>query len=94
MVTGLYNVKEKRWIMLEDDQCLWCEVTQTATAFENKMKCEGLKPLHKYRFRVKAVNKYEISDPGEMTGDDILMKDPWGKLIKFNYSNIYCNRAF
>merc|ERR1711981_1467125 len=55
----------------------WSEVTQTATGTENKIKCEGLKPLHKYRFRVKAVNKVGQSDPGEMTGDDILMRDPW-----------------
>ena len=60
----------------------WSEVTQTATGTEGKIKCEGLKPLHKYRFRVKAVNKVGQSDPGEMTGDDILMRDPWGE---FNY---------
>ena len=35
--------------------------------------------MHKYRFRVVAVNKIGPSDPGEMKGDDILMKDPWGK---------------
>ena len=57
----------------------WSEVTQTATGNENKIRCDGLKPLHKYRFRVKAVNKIGISDPGEMKGPDILMKDPWGK---------------
>lgn len=57
----------------------WTEVTQTASGTENKIRCDGLKPLHKYRFRVKAVNKIGISDPGEMKGPDILMKDPWGK---------------
>ena len=60
----------------------WSEVTQTATGTENKIKCEGLKPLHKYRFRVRAANKIGISDPGEMKGPDILMKDPWGKCRK------------
>lgn len=55
----------------------WSEVTQTATGTENKIRCDGLKPLHKYRFRVRAANKIGISDPGEMTGPDILMKDPW-----------------
>merc|ERR1712088_461257 len=55
----------------------WTEVTQTASGTENKIRCDGLKPLHKYRFRVKAVNKIGISDPGEMKGPDILMKDPW-----------------
>ena len=56
----------------------WSEVTQTPTGNATQIKCEGLKPLHKYRFRVKAVNKIGISDPGEMKGPDILMKDPWG----------------
>jgi len=55
----------------------WSEVTQTPTGNATQIKCEGLKPLHKYRFRVKAVNKIGISDPGEMKGPDILMKDPW-----------------
>lgn len=44
-----------------------------------KCKIEHLTPMHKYRFRVVAVNKIGPSDPGEMKGDDILMKDPWGK---------------
>ena len=47
----------------------WTEVTQTASGTENKIRCDGLKPLHKYRFRVKAVNKIGISDPGEMKTD-------------------------
>ena len=44
---------------------------------ERATKVEHLKPNHKYRFRVKAVNKIGQSDPGEMSGDDILMRDPW-----------------
>merc|ERR1712226_1285512 len=55
----------------------WTEVAQSNSGSENKIRCDGLKPLHKYRFRVKAVNKIGISDPGEMKGPDILMKDPW-----------------
>ena len=35
----------------------WGEVTQTPTGNERQIKCEGLKPLHKYRFIVRAVNK-------------------------------------
>ena len=57
----------------------WTEVSQTASGTESKIGCDGLKRLHEYRFRVKAVNKIGISDPGEMKGPDILMKDPWGK---------------
>ena len=40
---------------------------------------ENLTPQHKYRFRVRAANKIGPSDPGEMGGDDVLMRDPWGK---------------
>jgi hypothetical protein len=40
---------------------------------------DHLTPLHKYRFRVRAANKIGASDPTEMSGDDILMKDPWGE---------------
>ncbi len=37
---------------------------------------------HKYRFRTRAVNKIGTSDACEMLGDDILIKDPWGKRTK------------
>jgi hypothetical protein len=50
--------------------------------FQN-FQVEHLTPMHKYRFRVKAVNKIGQSDAAEMTGDDILMKDPWGKFHNF-----------
>ena len=43
------------------------------------MKIEPLEHKHRYRFRVRAVNKIGRSDPCEMLGDDILIKDPWGK---------------
>jgi hypothetical protein len=43
------------------------------------IKVEHLIPGHKYRFRVKAANKIGPSDPAEMSGDDIFMKDPWGE---------------
>merc|ERR1719402_98982 len=42
-----------------------------------KIKVENLTQGHKYRFRVVAANKIGVSDPCEMKGDDILMKDPW-----------------
>ena len=64
-------------------------VAETATGYENKMKCAKLKPLHKYRFRVRSVNKNEISHPAEIIGDDILMRDPWGELIIFRYFVIF-----
>lgn len=59
-------------------QGAWSEVAHTASGSERMIKVNDLKPLHKYRFRVKAVNKIGPSDATEMTGDDILMKDPWG----------------
>jgi len=55
----------------------WTEVAQSPTGNERQIKVEHLTPMHKYRFRVKAVNKIGQSDAAEMSGDDILMKDPW-----------------
>ena len=43
------------------------------------MKIEPLEHKHRYRFRVRAVNKIGRSEPCEMLGDDILIKDPWGE---------------
>ena len=57
----------------------WSPVASTDDGNTKKIKVEHLTPMHKYRFRVVAVNKIGPSDPGEMKGDDILMKDPWGK---------------
>ena len=49
------------------------------------MKIEPLEHKHRYRFRVRAVNKIGKSDPCEMLGDDILIKDPWGKSKDYIY---------
>ena len=57
----------------------WTEVAQTDTGTQRSIKVENLTPQHKYRFRVRAANKIGPSDPGEMSGDDVLMRDPWGK---------------
>ncbi len=43
------------------------------------MYIDGLVNKNKYRFRVLAINKIGKSLPCEMNGDDILIKDPWGK---------------
>ena len=55
----------------------WTEVAQTPGGNDRQIKVEHLTPNHKYRFRVRAANKIGPSDPGEMSGDDILMRDPW-----------------
>jgi len=55
----------------------WSPVASTDDAGPKKIKVENLTPGHKYRFRVRAVNKIGESEPCEMLGDDILMKDPW-----------------
>lgn len=55
----------------------WSPVASTEDGNTKKIKVEHLTPMHKYRFRVVAVNKIGPSDPGEMKGPDILMKDPW-----------------
>merc|ERR1711963_94263 len=61
------------------DNCVvaWSPVASTDDGGTKKIKVEHLTQGHRYRFRVIAVNKIGPSDPGEMKGDDILMKDPW-----------------
>lgn len=55
----------------------WTPAITTPSGNERQIKVEHLTPMHKYRFRVRAINKIGQSDPGEMKGDDILAKDPW-----------------
>lgn len=60
----------------------WTECAQTKSGGERLIKVENLIPMHRYRFRVRAANKIGPSEPTEMTGPDILAKDPWGKFLK------------
>jgi len=55
----------------------WTECAQTQTGNERQIKVENLTTRHYYRFRVRAANKIGPSEPAEMTGPDILAKDPW-----------------
>ncbi|XP_059094392.1 twitchin-like [Tigriopus californicus] len=55
----------------------WKTCAKTHTGGERQIKCEGLENKHKYRFRVRALNKIGPSDACEMLGADILIKDPW-----------------
>merc|ERR1719297_102307 len=55
----------------------WTECAQTTTGANKQIKVEQLIPMHRYRFRVRAANKIGPSEPTEMTGPDILAKDPW-----------------
>ena len=55
----------------------WSEVAETQSGGERKIKVENLTHRHRYRFRVRAANKLGKSDPTEMLGDDIWIKDPW-----------------
>ena len=54
----------------------WSQVAEVG-ANDKKAKIEGLTNGNKYRFRVKAVNKLGQSAPCEMSGGDIVVKDPW-----------------
>jgi len=54
----------------------WHQVGE-ASPGDRKMKIQPLEHRHRYRFRVRAVNKIGQSQPCEMLGDDILIKDPW-----------------
>ena len=56
----------------------WTQVAVANSESDRKIKVENLTHKHRYRFRVRAANKLGQSDPCEMLGDDILIKDPWG----------------
>ena len=61
------------------------------------MLIQPLEHRHRYRFRVRAVNKIGKSDPCEMNGDDILIKDPWGKIASQSQSdrvNVYGSEGY
>ena len=66
----------------------WHEVAQTDSGSDGKIKCTGLHNKHRYRFRARAVNKIGASDPCEMLGDDILIKDPWDEPDKPGTPNV------
>merc|ERR1711981_1353311 len=55
----------------------WTECAQTTTGANKQIRVEQLITGHRYRFRVRAANKIGASEPTEMTGPDILAKDPW-----------------
>jgi len=55
----------------------WTECAQTKSGGERQIRVDHLIPMHRYRFRVRAANKIGPSEPTEMTGPDILAKDPW-----------------
>ena len=57
----------------------WVQCASTDDGSTRKIKVEHLTTGHRYRFRTRAVNKIGESEPKEMSGDDILMKDPWGE---------------
>jgi hypothetical protein len=59
----------------------WTECAQTLSGGDRQIKVNHLIPKHSYRFRVRAANKIGPSDPCEMTGPDIVAKDPWGKQL-------------
>ena len=54
----------------------WSQVAE-AGPNEKKAKIGNLTNGNKYRFRVRAVNKLGESVPCEMSGGDIVIKDPW-----------------
>ena len=55
---------------------------------ETNFDVTGLSPGHKYKFRVKAVNRLGTSDP--LTADQaILAKNPFGKEVVIEQPNSY-----
>jgi len=77
----------------------WSQVAEVGPN-EKKAKIEGLTSGDKYRFRVKAVNKLGESNPCEMKGGDICIKDPWGPPTQPGKPNIldwgpdFCDVSF
>ena len=63
---------------------LWQVMDKTSSGSLRQLKIENLNHGHRYRFRVRAVNKLGKSDPRNMSGDDVLIKDPWGNPPSFN----------
>ena len=57
----------------------WVQVARTDSSGDKQIKVESLTNKHRYRFRTRVANKLGPSDPCEMSGDDIWIKDPWGK---------------
>jgi len=66
----------------------WCQVGEDAAPGDRKQKITNLAHKHRYRFRVRAVNKIGESQPCEMSGDDILIKDPWDEPTQPGRPNI------
>jgi hypothetical protein len=51
----------------------WYPVKETTNGEEFEMKCDGLKPSHRYRFSVIAVTDSGTSVPKEIEGEDITL---------------------
>ena len=60
----------------------WKEVGKVQGDTQCGVPC--LKPKHKYKFRVKAVNKEGVSEP-LVTDKETLAKDPWGMTYPYEY---------
>ena len=60
---------------------VWNEVGKVP-AGDTQTGVPGLKPNHKYKFRVKAVNSEGASEP-LVSLKDIDAKDPWGNFLFF-----------
>ena len=54
----------------------WTEVTKVQG--DTQSGVPGLKPDHKYKFRVMAVNEIGVSEP-LVNSKEITAKDPWGR---------------
>ena len=59
----------------------WIEAGEV-TSDQTDFKVKNLKEKHKYKFRVKAINKVGASEPA-LCPDTILAKDPWGEKATF-----------
>ena len=65
-------------IDLSEPHSSWDVIGETFNPQERDFLCLNLDEGHRYKFRVKAVNQLGQSLPCTMTGDGILIRDPWG----------------
>ncbi|XP_023324296.1 twitchin isoform X2 [Eurytemora carolleeae] len=65
----------------------WSQVSEPGPGDRQK-RIDNLANRHKYRFRVIAINKIGRSQPCEMLGDDIMIKDPWDEPTQPGRPNI------
>ncbi|XP_071750036.1 twitchin isoform X1 [Lepeophtheirus salmonis] len=78
----------------------WSQVAQADGKGPKSIKVNNLINKHRYRFRARAANRIGLSDPHEISGQDIIIKDPWdepdkpGRPSVLDWSSNSCDLAW